>query len=235
MSDLEQLDQTVVEDGIVDEIEVNGGDVLDTPTLSLPAATSEIHHGTVTSVTTKIANSSGNEYVVISLQSRDNGLSFDFPFYPPQAWFDPANWTVKGFDPSVLSDTPPPGKKQTAREAFARSVASQDAAFTKDGHVITDPIPGKDAPLQFLKKLAAIEGFTLEAGTPRPQSGTDYVAVINSLVAGRLDLLFTRQPEKNDDPAFDGRLKVKQLLPKTEEDRPNFEKRFQLFRKVWQQ
>jgi hypothetical protein len=212
-----------------------GGDVLDTPSLALPKSTPEIHHGTVVSVTTRVSENTGNEYGIITLQSKDNGLTFEFPFYPPQPWFDPANWTVKGFDPSVLADTPAPGKKQTPREAFARSVSSHDAAYTKEGAIITEPVAGKDAPLQLLKKLAAIEGFTLETGTPRPTSGTEYVAVINSLVAGRLDVLFTRKPEKNDDPAFDGRLKVNALYPKSEEDKPNFAKRFASFRNMSEQ
>jgi hypothetical protein len=200
----------------------------------LPKATPEIHHGTVVSVTTKVSENSGNEYGIITLQSKETGLTFEFPFFPPQPWFDAQNWTPKGFDPSVLSDTPPPGKKQTPKEAFARSVSSHEAAYTKEGAVITEPVAGKDAPLQLLKKLAAIEGFTLEAGTQRPTNGTEYVAIVNSLVAGRLDVLFTRKPQKADEPQFDGQLKVNAIYPKSEEEKANFAKRFQTFRKMWE-
>lgn len=210
------------------------GDVLDTPSLAPPEAQAEIHEGTVLAVTTTVGKESGNTYGIITLQSKATGKTYDFPFFPPQAWFDPANWSTGQFNAEILSDVPPVGKKQTPREAFAKSVSSSKAAFTKDGVAITEII-GKEAPLQLLRKLAAIDGLTLDAGTPRPTNGDEYVSVINALVAGRLEVLFSRRPEKNDNPAFDGQLKVNQIYGKDVLNAPNFEKRFAGFRKTWEQ
>lgn len=234
------FDETVTEDAPqIDEVGggfATDGDVLDTPSLKLPEKQPEIHEGTVVSVTTKVGTTSGNSYGVITLQSKNNGLTFEFGFFPPQAWFEPANWGARGFDPSTLSDVPAPGKKQTPQDAFARAVSSTDAAYTKQGAVITELVPGKDAVLQQLKKLAAIEGLTLDGTVARPTNGTEYIDVINSLVAGRLDVLFTLRPQKDDqNPQFDGKLKVNQIIPKSDLEKPNFDKRFQNYRKSWEQ
>lgn len=209
------------------------GDVLDTPSLAPPEAQAEIHEGTVIGVTTLVGKDSGNTYGTITLQSKATGKTYEFPFFPPQAWFDPANWTGGVFNAEILSDVAPAGKKQTPREAFAKSVSSSKAAFTKDGVAITE-ITGKEAPLQLLRKLAAHAGLTLEAGTPRPTNGDEYVGTINALVAGRLEVLFSRRPEKNDNPAFDGQLKVNQIYSTETLNAPNFEKRFAAFRKTWE-
>lgn len=208
---------------------VSGGDVLDTPALALPKKTPEIHEGTIVGVTTKTSENTGNTYGIISIQSRQTGLTYEKKFFPPQAWFDPKNWGAHGFDASTLSDTPPPGKKMTPQQLFAANVSNSDAAYTKDGQVITEVI-GKEAPLQLLKKLAAQEGLTLDSGTPRPTSGDEYVGLINQLVAGRLSVIFTMTPQRNDDPRYDGNLGVNLILPTSVVDAPNFSKRFQNYR-----
>src|SRR6185312_649000 len=143
------VDETFIE-GQVEGGEVSG-DVLDTRSLALPEKQPEIHEGTVISVTTKVGKDTGNSYGVITLQSKQTGLTYDFGFFPPQAWFDPANWGARGFDPNVLSDEVPAGKKQTPQQSFARNVSNTDAAFRKDGTSITEVI-GKEAPLQLLRK-----------------------------------------------------------------------------------
>lgn len=233
IEDTDTVNETLGTTGFGDE--GTGADVLDTPSLALPKKTPEVHEGVVVSVTTKVGKDTGNSYGVITLQSKNTGLTYDFGFFPPQAWFDPANWGTRGFDPNTLSDVPPPGKKQSPQQAFARSISASDAAYTKEGAIITEVVPGKDAPLQLLKKLAAIEGFTVEPGTPRPTNGTEYIEVINSLVAGRLDVLFTLRPQKDDtNPQFDGQLKVAAILPKTDVEKPNFDKRFANYRIMWQ-
>lgn len=211
----------------------DGGDVLDTPALALPPATPDIHEGTIVSVIPVTSEKTGNTYGTITVQSKNTGQTFDMGFFPPQAWFDPANWTGGKFDPATLSDDPPPGKKESPKVRYAKSVASSQAAFTEDGTPITT-ITGKEAPLQLLRKLAAQDGLTLDSGVTPPTSGEEYINIVNALVAGRLEILFTRKPEKNDDPAFDGRLKVNQIYSKSILTEANFEKRFSGFRKAWE-
>ena len=235
MSNTSAVDETLEQGFEGQDVAGVGGDVLDTPSLSLPEKQPEIHEGTVISVTTKVGKDTGNSYGVITLQSKQTGLTYDFGFFPPQAWFDSANWGARGFDPSVLSDEVPAGKKQTPQQSFARNVSNTDAAFRKDGTPITEVI-GKEAPLQLLRKLAVIDGLTLDSSTPRPTNGTEYIEVINALVAGRLDVLFTLRPQKDDNnPQFDGQLKVNQILAKSDVDKPNFDKRFANYRVMWQQ
>lgn len=220
-----------------DTTEVGGGealgDVLDTPSLALPPSQAEVHRGTIVSVEAKTSENTGNTFGIISLQSIDtsqSGNGFELMFFPPQSWFE--EWPDGKFDPNTLSDEPPPGKKQSPRVGYARNVSSTQAAFDNEGKPITK-VTGKEGTLQLLRKLAALEGLTLEAGTPAPTSGEEYVGLINSLVAGRLEVVFTRKPEKNDDPAFDGRLKVNAIHPKSIIEEPSFEKRFKSYRLAW--
>lgn len=227
--------ETTFEETVEQQVEGTdfGGDVLDTPSLALPKKTPEIHEGVVQSVTTKVGKDSGNSYGVITLQSKNNGLIYELGFFPPQAWFDPENWTPN-FNPDTLSDEVPAGKKLNPKQLYAMNVSNTDADVAKDGSKITGVI-GKEAPLQLLRKLAVLDGLTLDSSVPRPTNGTEYIGVINSLVAGRLDVLFTLTPKKDDaNPQFDGQLKVNRILAKTDVEKPNFDKRFQEYRKAWE-
>jgi hypothetical protein len=200
-------------DGTTGEV-VGVVDVLDTPTLSLPPSAPEIHEGTITSVETKTFES-GTVGVIINLVSKNTGQDVQHKIWPPAEFFEAAYWEGGKFNADALSDVPDPGKKQSARVKYARNIASTEGAATVE-------INGKEGEIQKLIKLAKLDGRTA-AGTVT--DGESYVAVVNNLVAG-LEVLFTRTPDKSDDPQYAGRLRVGRIIGKDFLNDPKFDKSF---------
>ena len=212
MTPFDTATATATEDNVV----TTHTDVFDTPTLSLPPATPDIHEGTITSVEVKTFES-GKSAIFVNLVSKNTGKDEVHKIWPPQEYFDNTNWKGGQFDVTVLGDVPDPGKSQSPRVRFAKTIASTEGAATTE-------INGREADLQLLIKLAKNDG-RLTDGFTTPTDAESYIGNVNSLVAG-LEVLFTRTPDKSDDPQYSGRLRVGRILGKDVLNDPKFDKRY---------
>jgi hypothetical protein len=178
---------------------VGGDDLLATEELELPPAQPDAHRATIQAVTLETFEKTGSKGIKVSLKSQDADFETDLIFFPPTAFTD--NPLV---DPKTLSDVPPEGKKQSPKQRYAQTVANSKGT----------------ADLQSLRAVAKEQGRAFDAAAFQAALGKtsfstieEYVAVYNHVLAG-LDVVFTRRPEKNEeDPRFDGRLKVNRILP----------------------
>lgn len=168
----------------------------------LDPASPEAHRGEVVSVARYEAKT-GSVALAITLKSNDTGLSggpgFTMNLWGPSDVLDASSaaWASGHFDSSQLSDTAPAGKKQSPRQAYARNFFN-----TK-----------KNGTVQQLLEAAAEQGRTSASlGLSSPTNPEEYVANLNAILSGT-EVLIVRKPEKNDDPKFDGALKVVQLYP----------------------
>jgi hypothetical protein len=196
-------------------------DVLDTPSCSLPPATPDMHEATIVNVETKTFDS-GTVGIFANLVSKNTGQEFTKKIWPPQDFFDAANWSNGQFNADVLSETPAPGKSQSPRVRFAKTIASTEGKKSAE-------VNGQEAELQILIKLAKLDGRTIDPGTAAATDGESYVAIVNQLVSG-LEVLVTRTPEKNGDNA--GRLQVNRILSKDKLNDPKFDKLYPRFSEI---
>jgi hypothetical protein len=177
----------------------------DTPVLVVPPPTPEAHRATITGVTREDA-STGSVGIKISLTSMDSGLETDYTIWPPKAFVD----DIK-VDPTTLSDDPVPGKKQSPKERYGAIVRNST----------------KTAELQ---KLLALASEADRHASQVPNEFDTFVALLDELLSG-LPVVFTRTVEKNSDPAFGNRLKVKTIESISTADNP---KKFKKYEKKWE-
>ena len=163
----------------------------------LDPASPEAHRGEIVSVTRYEAKT-GTTAIAITLKSNDTGLSggpgFTMNLWGPSDVLDQNSpcWASGHFDASHLSDEAPAGKKQSPRQAYARNFFN-----TK-----------KTGVVQQVLAAAAEQGRTgASLGLSSPTNPEEYVANLNAILSGT-EVLIVRKPEKNDDPKFDGSLKV---------------------------
>lgn len=173
-------------------------DILDTPELETPPAEADAHRGEITSVESKFFENTGTTGIQVNLKSHDAAFEAELMYWPPKEFV--TNYAEVMADPTVLSDTPPVGKKRSPRQAFAAVIANTD----------------KDAEIQKLVAIATEalgdEGAKARvAGLPKPTNFGDFVAKLNVLLAG-VPVVFTRKAdEKAENPAYRKKLKVNRI------------------------
>jgi|SRR5581483_1690175 len=161
----------------------------------------DAHRGEIVSVATTTAQT-GTVGLVIQCKSHDTGVEnrgFQQIIWGPQDIFssDAPCWAGGHFDNTKLSKEPPPGKKQSADQAYARNFFNSK----------------KNGLVQVAVQAAAEEGRTLASlGLSSPKNPEEYVSNLNAVLAGT-QVVIVRKPEANDDPKFDGQLKVNALYP----------------------
>lgn len=177
----------------------------DTPVLVVPPPVSEVHRATITGVNREDA-STGSVGIKIMLTSTDTGLETDFTIWPPKVFVDDI-----AVDPTTLSDEPVPGKKQSPKERYGQVVRNST----------------KTAEIQ---KLLALASEADRHASQVPTEFDTFVALLDELLSG-LPCVFTRTVEKNSDPAFSNRLKVKTIESISTVDNP---KKFKKYDKKWE-
>ncbi len=211
------FDETAVAEVVQSEAEVvdNGGgfDTSSVPVTNDPnggfggeakldPASPEAHRGEIVGVARYEAKT-GSVALAITLKSNDTGISggpgFTMNLWGPAELLDGTSvcWASGHFDSSQISDIVPDGKKQSPRQAYARNYFN-----TK-----------KNGTVQGMLEAAAEQGRTAATlGLSSPTTPEEYVTNLNAILAGT-EVLVVRKPEKNDDPKFDGALKVASVYP----------------------
>ena len=191
-ADLKETDymNAVIDQQEQDALAAQFNDALDTAELPAPVREPDAHRGVINGVSVQTFDS-GSTAIKIALVSQDDAsVEENYMIFPPAAFVE--NIAV---DPNSLSDVPPEGKKQSAKQRYAQVVANSD----------------KSAELQQLRGLAYKAGRSLQ-GVSKPTNFEEFVELFNSLLSG-VAVIFTRTPDNSsDDPAFRGRLKVNRIM-----------------------
>lgn len=161
----------------------------------------DAHEGEILSVTLTEAGT-GTKGLEIQTKSLNTGIDnrgFLLTIWGPQDLFNPDAecWAEGRFDNTKLPATPPPGKKQSQAQAYARNFFNSK----------------KTGTVQLAIEAAREEGRSVATlGLSTPTTPEEYVANLGAVLTGTR-VIVVRKPEKNDDPKFDGQLKVSALYP----------------------
>lgn len=183
-------------------------DVLSTPELAVPPAQPDAHQGRILGVEL-VEFDSGSSGIKINLQSLDvPSLETNMMVFLPAMFVE---------DITVDPETLPDEKGNNQKFSYQRGISNKK----------------KDATLQVLRRIAHDDYDRTPASvgiTTKPTTVEEFVATLNTLLTD-VELVFARRPEKNDDPAYDGQLRVKNFFSKTVVGNPKYLKRY---RKAWE-
>jgi hypothetical protein len=180
----------------------------ETPELLIPPPEAEVHRGIIEGLEVFEAQT-GSVGVKVNLKSIDAELEDSLTYWPPIEYVQ--NIFIS---PDEITTEVAEGKKQSPRQRYGAVVANSN----------------KKAELQVLKALAADAGKT--AADLRGHQVTDFeslVVALDILLTG-LPVVFVRDVEKNNDPAFADRLKIKRIASIKTADNPKLYKKL---KKMW--
>lgn len=182
----------------------------ETPELFVPPPEAEAHRGVIEGVEVFEANT-GSVGIRVNLKSVDADLEDSLTYWPPVQYVSDIHASPDEYSTEVAA-----GKKQSPRQRYGAVVANSK----------------KTADLQVLKALAAEAGKTSADLVAAGIQVTDFESLVSALdvLLTGVAVVFIRDVEKNNDPAFADRLKIKKIASIRTAENPKLYKRI---KKMW--